>query len=212
MPTLTAPQRRQTGKASPNGYAYGTSAQPNGDSTAKRLRSDSLSLSFPLAFLLSFPIPRSCSLLSRSFLTHTCSPIGVAKRRSHPPNGYAQILSSSPFPFSLSSLPTLGVAKRRWHHLMPTLRTRQRSQTRVASPDTYAYSTSAQPDGEGTTKRLRSEPANVAKWRRHHQMATLRARQHSQMEKTSPNDYAQNPSAQSDGEGTTKRLRWKDRR
>ena len=77
-----------------------------------------------------------------------------------PPNGYTQNPSN--------------VAKRRRHHQTATLRARQHSQTRVASPDGYAYGISAQPNGESIAKRLRSEPVNAAKRRRHRQTTTLR--------------------------------------
>ena len=90
---------------------------------------------------------------------------------------------------------------------MSTLRTPQHSQTRVASPDGYAYGISAQPNGESIAKCLRSEPLSTAKRRRHHQTATLRTPQHSQTETAPPNGYAQNPSTQPNGDGTTKRLR-----
>ena len=121
--TLRTPQRRQTGTASPFVYAYGTSAQPNGEDIAKRLRSE---------------------------------PVNVTKRRSHPQTTTLRPIRSSPlFPSSPSLFPALGVAKRRWHHRMPTLRTPQRSQTGTAPPNGYTQNPSAQPYGDGITKRLR---------------------------------------------------------
>ena len=125
------------------------------------------------------------------------SPIGVAKRRSHPQTATLRPIQSSPpplFPSSPSLFPALGVAKRRRHHQTATLRARQHSQTRVASPDGYAYGTSAQPNGEDIDKRLRSEPLSADKQEQHHHLSTLTAPQHSQTEKASPNSYAQNPS------------------
>lgn len=137
-----ARQHSQTRVASPDGYAYGTSAQPNGEDIAKRLRSE---------------------------------PVNVTKRRSHPQTTTLRPIRSSPlFPSSPSLFPALGVAKRRWHHRMPTLRTPQRSQTGTAPPNGYTQN-----------------PSNVAIRGRHHQTATLRTPQRSHTGTASPNDYAE---------------------
>lgn len=140
-----ARQHSQTRVASPDGYAYGTSAQPNGEDIAKRLRSE---------------------------------PVNVTKRRSHPQTTTLRPIRSSPlFPSSPSLFPALGVAKRRWHHRMPTLRTPQRSQTGTAPPNGYTQNPSAQTNGDGTTKRLHSEPLSAAIRGRHHQTTTLRGQE-----------------------------------
>ena len=89
--------------------------------------------------------------------------VNAAKRRSHPPNDYAQIypLLSSP-PVSPPLLP--------------------------CSPPL------AEPNGDGTTGCLRSEPLGAAIRRRHHRMPTLRTPWRSQTETAPPDAYAQNPS------------------
>ena len=72
------------------------------------------------------------------------------------PDTYTAI-SSSPF---LSPSPSL-----------------QCSQTGTASPNTYAHRPSAQPNGDGITKWVRSQTLSVAKRKRLRQMGTLRAAQ-----------------------------------
>ena len=126
----------------------------------------------PRSFLVCSPLVcplfvRSLLVRFRPFLARSCSPSHLYPfpyRRSQTakpsPNDYAQtypILSSPPV--SLLSFPV----PRPW-----------RRQTETAPPNGYAQNPSAQPNGDGTTKRLRSEPVNAAKRRRHRQTTTLR--------------------------------------
>ena len=176
MATLTASQHSQTEKASPNVYAQNPSAQPNGDGTTKRLRSE----------------PLSTAKRRRHHQTATLRTPQRSQTETAPPNGEAipkrlrSDLSNPPplFPSSPSLFPAPGVAIRRWHHpngdgttQTATLRTPQRRQTETASPNGYTQNPSAQPNGDGSTGCLRSEPLSAAKRRRHHQTTTLRGQE-----------------------------------
>ena len=193
MSTLRTPQHSQTRVASPDGYAYGISAQPNGESIAKCLRSE------PLSTAKRRRHHQTATLRTpQRSQTETAPPNGYAqnpstqpngdgttKRRSHPQTTTLRPIQSSPlFPSSPSLFPAPGVAIRRWHHpngdgttQTATLRTPQRRQTETASPNGYTQNPSAQPNGDGSTGCLRSEPLSAAKRRRHHQTATLRGQE-----------------------------------
>ena len=129
------------------------------------------------------------------------------------PNPHAQPFSPQPdgetIPKQLRSAAPTAV-KRRQHLQSPTLRTPQRSQTEMATPNPYAHGPSAETDGTDSPKSLHSAALSVAKQRNHTQTATLTAltaaicgsppqmatlthAQRIQPEKPSPTVYAHQP-------------------
>ena len=91
---------------------------------------------------------------------------------------------------------------------MATLRIPQRSQTEKPHPNNHAQQPPAETDGDDSPVYPRSFVLSAAKRRNHRQITTLRARQRSQTEKPYPNNHAERPPAETDGDDFPVYPRW----